>query len=89
MPENDTLDATLESVLRRHLKGLPAEDALDHRASLKDYGLDSMQSVELVFALEDEIGVVIPDEAMTGDTFASFDSLRAAVRAARVEGDAA
>lgn len=81
--DNDTFDTLLESVLRRHLTALPAGDSFNHRTPLKDYGLDSVQSVELVFALEDEIGVFLPDEAMTGATFATFESLRAVVRSVR------
>ncbi|MGI5499287.1 phosphopantetheine-binding protein [Lentzea sp. CA-135723] len=74
MNEND-----FDVVLRRHLKNLPEDAELPRDAPLKKFGLDSMQAVELLFDLEDELGVVLPDEMMTGDTFATAESLRHAV----------
>lgn len=72
-------DKDFDSVLRRHLKNLPDGAELPQDAPLKKFGLDSMQAVELLFDLEDELGVVLPDEMMTGDTFATAESLRRAV----------
>jgi acyl carrier protein len=40
-----------------------------------------MRAVELVFDLEDELDVLLPDEAMTADTFATAASLWAALPA--------
>ena len=60
-------DATFDAILRRRLKEL---------------GLDSMQAVELLLDLEDELGIVLPDDAMTAETFATPGSLKAAVAAA-------
>ncbi|WIM99845.1 phosphopantetheine-binding protein [Actinoplanes oblitus] len=48
-------------------------------ASLSDLGLDSMQSIELLFAIEDDLGVSLPDEVLTESTFATAGSLWAAV----------
>lgn len=70
-----------EAVLRRHLRHLPDGQELPEDASLRGFGLDSMQAVELLFDLEDELGLTLPDELMTGDTFATPGSLRDAVRA--------
>ena len=77
------LDPMFEAVLRRHLKQVDADRPLPPDASLKDLGLDSMQAVELVFDLEDELDVLLPDEAMTAETFATAAQLWAAVNAAR------
>ena len=89
MPDQTTtrtdsaVDPAFESVLRRHLKYLDATTPLDPDVPLKDLGLDSMQSVELVFDIEDELAVVLPDEAMTAETFATATSLWRAVATAR------
>lgn len=80
---NPLTDPAFEVILRRRLGYLSADEALLPDASLKDLGLDSMQAVELVFDLEDELGVVLPDEAMTAQTFATAASLWTALTAAR------
>jgi acyl carrier protein len=77
------IEPAFEAVLRRRLSYLSADEALLPDASLKELGLDSMQAVELIFDLEDELGVVLPDEAMTAQTFATPASLEAALAAAR------
>jgi acyl carrier protein len=77
------LDPGFEGVLRRRLAYLPADVELPPDEPLKSLGLDSMQAVELIFDLEDELGVALPDEAMTAQTFATAASLWAAFDAAR------
>lgn len=76
------MNPTFEAVLRRHLNRLPAGEPLPPDEPLKNLGLDSMQAVDLVFDLEDELGVALPDEAMTADTFATASSLWEALGAA-------
>lgn len=80
-----TMDPAFEAVLRPRLAHLPDDAELPPGASLRDLGLDSMQAVELVFDLEDELDVQLPDEAMTAETFATAASLWAALCAARDE----
>lgn len=75
-------DATFDAILRKRLKYLDAEAALPDDAPLQELGLDSMQAVELLLDLEDELGIVLPDDAMTAETFATPGSLKAAVAAA-------
>ncbi|CAL9655927.1 acyl carrier protein [Streptomyces sp. Tu 3180] len=53
---------------------------------LRTYGLDSMQAIELMFALEDGLGVSLPDEALVEETFATAGNLWRAVQAARDTG---
>jgi acyl carrier protein len=77
------MNDTFETVLRRHLTYLPPDTPLDPDASLKALGLDSMRAVDLVFDLEDELGVALPDEAMTAATFATARNLRAALTEAQ------
>ena len=75
-------DKDFDTVLRRHLRNLPDGQELAPDEPLKKLGLDSMQAVELLFDLEDELGVVLPDEMMTGDTFATRATLHDAVSTA-------
>ncbi|MBO4204631.1 acyl carrier protein [Micromonospora echinofusca] len=79
------MDPAFEAVLRRRLRNLPAETPLDPTAPLTDLGLDSMEAVELVFDIEDELGVALPDDTLTGDTFATARSLGAVVDRVRSE----
>jgi len=80
-----TLDPNFETVLRRHLTHLDDASPVPPDVPLKDLGLNSMQAVELVFDLEDELDLTLPDEAMTAETFATADRLWQAVSAARSE----
>ncbi len=65
-----------EQILRRHLKYLPAGADLPLDADLRSLGLDSMAAVDLLFDLEDNLNVVLPDEALAEYTFATPISLR-------------
>jgi len=81
MPLNTVdLNPAFEKVLRRRLAYLPPDAPLSPDVPLKGLGLDSMQAVELVFDIEDELGVALPDEAMTAQVFETAASLWAAVR---------
>ena len=42
-----------------------------------DIGIDSMTVVELVMFIEEEFGIVIPADQLTGDNLATLDSLTA------------
>jgi len=78
-------DATFEAILRKRLKYLEPGAALPDDAALQELGLDSMQAVELLLDLEDELGIVLPDEAMTAETFATPGSLKVAVAEASAD----
>jgi len=73
------MNPQFEAVLRRHLTYLTPGTPLAPDDDLKGLGLDSMKSVDLVFDLEDELGVMLPDEAMTAATFQTPASLWAAL----------
>jgi acyl carrier protein len=66
-----SLEVRLITLLRPFLRLLPAEADLPMDAELGRLGLDSMQSIELLMALEQEFGVTIPDEKITVETFAT------------------
>ncbi|MFD8337923.1 phosphopantetheine-binding protein [Streptomyces solisilvae] len=72
---NREWDEPFEDLLRSSLPLLAAEDALDPVASLQDLGLDSLMTVNLLVRLEDEFHVLIPDEALTLETFATARTL--------------
>jgi acyl carrier protein len=79
------VNETFEKVLRQHLPYLKADAPLDPDAPLKEFGLDSMKAVDLVFDLEDELGVALPDDAMTAETFSTAGHLWAALRSAETQ----
>ncbi|MEU2587354.1 phosphopantetheine-binding protein [Streptomyces avermitilis] len=82
------MDAVFEKVLRDHLPRLQ-EQPLTDDTGLRDLGLDSMKSVDLLFAIEDEMDVSLPDDNLNEETFATAGSLWRAVDAARTSEAAA
>jgi acyl carrier protein len=66
-----------EAILARHLP--LADGSIDPHALLADLGLDSLGTVSLVMALEDELDVAIPDELLVVETFRTATELWAAV----------
>ncbi|GAA3487582.1 MULTISPECIES: phosphopantetheine-binding protein [Streptomyces] len=76
------MDAVFEKVLRDHLPRLQ-EQPLTDDTRLHDLGLDSMKSVDLLFAIEDEMDVSLSDDDLNEETFATAGSLWRAVDAAR------
>jgi len=77
------MDSRLLDVLRRHLR-YAGPSAIDQDASLRDLGLNSMQAIELLFDVESEFGIEVPDELLTEQTFATAATLWSAI--ARVSG---
>lgn len=75
------MDARFTELLAPFLKFL-GEREITPEASLRELGLDSMQAIELLFAIEDTFGVTLPDDDMNDDTFATAGSLWTVVRAA-------
>jgi acyl carrier protein len=73
------MDERFVSLLASMLKFL-GDRPVTPDSSLRDLGLDSMESVQLLFAIEDEYDVVVPEEQLTGSTFATAGSLWAVVQ---------
>lgn len=73
------MDPEFVALLRRYLK-FAATTGIEPDSSLRDLGLDSMRSIELLFAVEDSYGVVIPDDRLTDATFATAGSLWALIQ---------
>ncbi len=76
------MDERVLHVLGRHLKYAGDSD-IDPDRSLRDLGLDSMRAIELLFDLEAELEVEVPDEFLNDETFATARSLCAAVERVR------
>jgi len=62
-------DHQFEDVLRRYLPFLAADEALPGDASLRDLGLDSLGTVELLAQLEAGYAVRFVDDALSLETF--------------------
>ncbi|MER5435411.1 acyl carrier protein [Streptomyces sp. NPDC002588] len=82
------MDPRFTELLAPFLKFLGDEE-ITAETSLREQGLDSMQAIELLFAIEDTFAVVLPDEDMNDATFATAGSLWNAISAASEAGQAA
>ena len=51
----------IKSIIAEQL-GVKAEEVTDQASFIDDLGADSLDTVELVMALEEEFGIEIPDE---------------------------
>ena len=61
MSENDTAER-VKKIVVEHL-GVDVDKFTDSANFIEDLGADSLDTVELVMAFEEEFGVEIPDEA--------------------------
>ena len=77
------MDQAFIDTLRPHLRHLPQDQDLHPENRLRDLGLNSMQAIDLVFDLEDNCGVTLPDDQLTDATFETAGSLWQAVERAR------
>ena len=73
------MDDRFVTLLRPFLRFLPDGEAPEPGDKLHDLGLDSMQAIELLFAVEDTFGVSLPDEKLTDATFETAASLWQAI----------
>ncbi|MDZ4401625.1 phosphopantetheine-binding protein [Prosthecobacter sp.] len=69
----------LQEILRPHLRFVGADQAVPMDEDLGRFGLDSMASIDLLMDIESQLGVQIPDEMMTVDTFATGNHLLAVI----------
>jgi acyl carrier protein len=74
-------DQQFEELLRRYLPFIAADETLDEDTSLRDLGLDSLGTVELLAALEGQYDVRFVEDALTMATFATPGVLWAALSA--------
>ena len=78
-------DDRFSALLRERLPELSEGDALGPDTDLPEAGLDSVQLIELIMALEAEYGVTFTDEHFAGDTFTTAGSVWQAVQVLRGE----
>lgn len=64
-------DQRFENLLREYLPFLSADEPLSEDINLRDAGLDSLGTVELLTSLENMYDVRFVDDALTLDTFAT------------------
>jgi acyl carrier protein len=74
-----TTESRLLDLLRPFLRLLPPNQTLPVDAELGKLGLDSLQSIDLLMALEQEFELKIPDEKITVESFATPAHLLALV----------
>ncbi|MFF8830835.1 acyl carrier protein [Streptomyces sp. NPDC015131] len=77
------MDQIFVDTLRPHLRYLDPGQELRPEDRLRDLGLNSMQAIDLVFDLEDNVGVLLPDDQLTDANFETAGTLWAAVQSAR------
>ncbi|MFG6402475.1 phosphopantetheine-binding protein [Microbacterium sp. P04] len=80
MPEDDLAHERFLTLLRALLPNLPEDDAEARLNVLRDHGLDSLATVELLVNLEDEFGIEFPDDKLTSSTFVTAAALWEVVR---------
>lgn len=76
-------DDRYPTLLRENLPEFPEEATLAPDTDLADAGLDSVQLISLIMALEAEYGVTFSDEYFSSDTFATAGAVWRAVQELR------
>jgi acyl carrier protein len=66
-------------VLHRHLADPSARAGFDWDVSLRGLGLNSMQAVDLVIELEEELDIMFPDDLFRDETFGTARALWEAI----------
>jgi acyl carrier protein len=69
------MDEKFTEVLRPHLPFLTEDRLLKPEDRLRDLGLNSMQAIEMLFAVEDAYGASIPDDKLNDETFETAGNL--------------
>ena len=77
------LGARLREGLFTHLLPLPRDQWPDDDANLFDLGLDSLRVMRMLVFIEQDLGVVLPDSAITPETIGSVRALISLIEAHR------
>jgi acyl carrier protein len=77
------VDSSFQTMLKPFLK-YAGDHQITPDSRLRDLGLDSMQAIELLFAIEDTYLVSLPDEVLNDTTFATAGSLWTVIESLRV-----
>ncbi|MEX2578405.1 MAG: phosphopantetheine-binding protein [Verrucomicrobiales bacterium] len=73
--EQASVQARIEDIVRPNLRFLAKGDSVGAEDNLGELGLDSLASINLLFDLESEFGVTIPDDVLDENTFTSLARL--------------
>lgn len=73
------MDARFTALLRPFLTHAGDETVIAPDTDLRRLGVDSMQAIELLFAIEDTFGISLPDDELNDATFATAGSLWRAI----------
>jgi acyl carrier protein len=76
---DSVMDTAFTAMLRPFLKFAGDREILPD-SRLRDLGLDSMQAIELLFAIEDTFNVSVPDDLLTDTTFETAGGLWRVIR---------
>lgn len=68
------MDDEFDRLIRGFLR-FAGSTEITAESRLRDLGLDSMQEIELLFAIEDTYGFVVPDEKLNDTVFGTAGSL--------------
>ncbi|MER7109834.1 phosphopantetheine-binding protein [Streptomyces sp. NPDC000229] len=80
------MDPRFTDLLRPFLRNAAEETVITPDTDLHRLGIDSMQAIELLFAIEDTFGISLPDEDLNDVTFASAGNLWRAIAAQLPDG---
>ncbi len=70
---SDTIQKAVFDILAKHLSLDIKQEEMDMGASLLDAGMDSLDAVEILFALEDQFDITIPNpSSISGETFGNL-----------------
>ena len=72
------MDHEFTTMLRQVLK-YAGDKEFTTDSRLRDFGLDSMEAIKLLFAIEDGYGVMLPDDKLIDATFETAGGLWAEV----------
>ena len=73
------IDETLVALIRHRLKYIEEGDHIDCDHQLKPLGLDSMEAIDLLLDIEDSFNIIIPEQYLNEETFATIRTLSTAV----------
>ena len=73
------MKALLRRILSESVQLHVPLDTLDDDADLYAAGLESIATVHLMLAIEENFGIEIPDRLLTRQLFSSIDSMAAAI----------
>lgn len=83
------MKATIRTILSEVARLDVPVESLDDHADLYQAGLSSLATVHVMLAIENALGIEVPDRLLTRQLFRSIDSLAAAAEQIKQEQEAA